>query len=88
MNTTTRGAVCAPRGPDILHYMEDQELRQRIEAMEVKIDAVYKTTHKLYVIFMVTAIISVAAIILPLIGLVFALPSFLSYYTNISNFQL
>jgi hypothetical protein len=38
--------------------------------------------------FFWTAIITVAAIILPLIGLAFAIPKMLSTYTDISNFGI
>ncbi len=65
--------------------MEDQELRQKIELLEAKLDEVQKLTKRIYKIFVWTGIITIAAIVLPLFGLLFAIPSFLNYYSNISN---
>jgi len=56
-----------------------------MDALEKKLDAVYVSSERMRVFFMWTVIISVAVVILPMIGLVFAIPSFLSTYTDIAN---
>jgi len=55
----------------------EPELSKRIDDMEKKIDAVYTSVEKTRKYFLWTLIISVAVIILPLIALVFLIPSFL-----------
>jgi len=63
----------------------DEELRQRLSVLEQKIDAMYASVEKLRKYFLWTLIITVVVMVLPLIGLIFALPSFLSYYGDISS---
>ncbi len=56
---------------------------ERLLALEQKIDAMSVVVKKLYRVFLITVIISVVAFVLPLIGLLFAIPSFLSTYASI-----
>lgn len=63
--------------------MEDQEFARRMDALEGKLDAVYQSSEKLRKLLMWMAIISVALFVLPLIGLLFAIPSFISTYSDI-----
>ena len=65
--------------------MEDQELRQRLDALEQKINDVFASAEKTRKYFLNVIIISVVAFVLPLIGLFFAIPSFLSTYTSIGG---
>jgi hypothetical protein len=67
--------------------VEDTELRQKIDSLEKKIDAVYVSAEKTRKYFMWTAIVTFVAFVLPLIGLAFAIPSFISSYANIANIQ-
>jgi hypothetical protein len=67
--------------------MEDAELRQKIDELERKIDAVYVSAEKTRKYFLGTIIVSVIAFVLPLIGLLFAIPSFISTYAQIGNIQ-
>ncbi len=60
----------------------DQELKQKIEEQGVKIDAIYKSVEKTRKYFLMTIWITVIAVVIPLIGLMFVLPSFLSNYTS------
>ena len=53
---------------------------QRIEELDKKIDAIYKSVEKTRKYFLWTMILSIAFFVLPLIGLVFVLPSFLNNY--------
>ncbi|MCR4325522.1 MAG: hypothetical protein NUV59_01825 [Patescibacteria group bacterium] len=65
--------------------MEDTELRQKLDAMEAQIARVEKTTRRIYRFFLVMVVVSVVAFALPLIGLLFAIPTLLSTYATIGN---
>jgi len=59
----------------------EQEILKEVKDNKATLEAILKSTEKTRKYFMWTLIITVAAIILPLIGLLFAVPSFLSSYT-------
>ena len=63
----------------------DPELKQKIEEQGAKIDAIYKSVEKTRKYFLMMVWITVIAVVLPLVGMVFVLPSFFSNYTNILN---
>ena len=63
----------------------DQNLENKIAELEKKIDATYESIEKVRKYMMWTAIATVAIIILPLIGLLFVIPSFISNYTEALN---
>jgi hypothetical protein len=60
----------------------DQELKQKIEEQCVKIDEIYKSVEKTRRYFLMIIWITIIAVVLPLVGLVFFLPSFLSNYSS------
>ncbi|PIQ80466.1 MAG: hypothetical protein CO042_04425 [Parcubacteria group bacterium CG_4_9_14_0_2_um_filter_41_8] len=51
-------------------------------SLEAKIDAIYASVEKTRKYFMWTLIITVALVVLPLIGLMFVLPSFIQGMTS------
>ena len=63
----------------------DQELREKVERIEKKLDAVYVSAEKTRKYFLGVIIVSVVAFVLPLIGLVFAIPTFLSTYSALGG---
>jgi len=65
----------------------DAELKQRLDALEKKIDATFVSAEKTRKYFLWTVIATLVAFVLPLIGLVFAIPQFLSLYSSIGNIQ-
>ena len=67
--------------------MDDQELRQKIEMLEKKIDAIYVSAEKTRKYILWTVIVTVALFVLPAIGLVFIIPQFISTYSGIMNIQ-
>ena len=69
----------------ISNGMEDSELGQKLDSLQQKIDAVYVSAEKTRKYFLTVVIVSVIAFVLPLIGLVFAVPSFLSTYSDIGG---
>ena len=60
----------------------DQDLQKKIEEQGIKIDAINKSVEKTRKYFLMIIWVTVIAVVLPLIGLIFVLPSFLSTYTN------
>ncbi len=56
----------------------DAELKNRLDALEKKLDAVYVSAEKTRKYFLAVIVVSVVAFVLPLIGLVFAIPAMLS----------
>lgn len=55
----------------------DQELKMRLDAQDAKLAAIYTSVEATRKYFKWTMIITIVLFILPLIGIVFAIPSFL-----------
>jgi type IV secretory pathway component VirB8 len=60
----------------------ETELKQLIEAQQKKIDEIYISVEKTRTYLWWTMIITVVLFVLPLVGLVFMIPSFISSYTT------
>ena len=56
----------------------EEDLIKRIDEQGVKIDAIYKSVEKTRKYFLIIIWISIICFVLPLIGLFFVLPSFIS----------
>ncbi len=54
----------------------------RLAVIEQKIDVMTKTVKRLNLYFMITIIISVGAVLLPAIGLIWAIPQFINVYSQ------
>ena len=63
----------------------DLETKNKLEELSVKIDAIYTSVEKSRKYFLVTMWITVLAIVLPMIGLMFVGPSFVNSYTSALN---
>lgn len=63
--------------------MEDAELRQKLDALEKKLDATYASAEKTRKYFLAVIVVSVVAFVLPLLGLVFAIPALLAGYADL-----
>ncbi|MCE9541130.1 hypothetical protein K8R03_01050 [Candidatus Kaiserbacteria bacterium] len=63
----------------------DDELRSRLDALEVKVDAAYNAAEKVRKYLFWTGVVTVALVVLPAVGLVFAIPSFISTYSSLSD---
>jgi len=59
-----------------------QDIFQKIEELEQKIDAIYRSVERMKKYFLWTLILSLAFFVLPLIAIIIFLPSFLNTYTN------
>jgi hypothetical protein len=60
----------------------DQEILQKLDEQNKKIDLIYSSVEKTRKYFLWTMIITVATVVLPLIALVFAIPWFLSVFSS------
>lgn len=67
--------------------MIDPELSARLDALEAKVEAAYKAAEQVRKWMFWTGVVTVALIVVPAIGLVFAIPQFLNYYQQIGNFN-
>ena len=65
----------------------ESDLDTRIAALEKKIDAIYVSTEKTRKYILSALIMTVVAFVLPLIGLMFAIPTFISTYSGLMNIQ-
>lgn len=60
----------------------DQELNKKLEMLESKIDAIYQSVEKTRKYFLIIVWVTILAIVVPMIGLVFALPAFMTNYVG------
>jgi hypothetical protein len=58
--------------------MEDQELQQKLLDLEKKIDAIYVSAERTRRYLLVTIIVTLFALVLPLVAFLFVTPSILS----------
>lgn len=66
----------------------DPVLQQKLDLLEKKVDAVYVSTEKTRKYFLWTLIATLIAFVLPLFGLMFAIPSLISTYSDLSSMGL
>ncbi|MSU56421.1 MAG: hypothetical protein EXS51_03930 [Candidatus Taylorbacteria bacterium] len=66
--------------------MNEEEIKQKLALLEQKIDAVYVSAEKTRKYFLAVIIVSVVTFVLPLIGLAFAIPSFLKTLNSFGGF--
>jgi len=60
----------------------DNDLLQKLEAQEKKIDDIFKSVEKTRKYFLWTLIITVVTLLLPLIGIIIIIPWFLKVMTS------
>jgi hypothetical protein len=58
------------------------DINKKLEDLEKKIDAIYVSVEKTRKYFFWTMIITIVVLVLPLIAMVFIIPSFISSYTS------
>ena len=64
--------------------MDEQAILAKLEEQNKKIDGIYKSVEKTRKYFLWTLIISIVVVVLPLIGLLFVIPQFLSLYSSLN----
>ncbi|TSD03084.1 MAG: hypothetical protein Athens071416_344 [Parcubacteria group bacterium Athens0714_16] len=60
----------------------NDEIKQKLEQQDVKLDAIYKSVEKTRKYFQMIFWVTIAMVVLPLIALLFMVPSFLSTYSS------
>ena len=65
-----------------MNNMEAEELKKKFEEQALKIDAIYKSVEKTRKYFLMTIWITVIAVVVPIIGLAFVIPSFMNNYVK------
>ncbi len=63
----------------------DPELKKKIDEQGTKIEAIYQSVEKTRKYFLIMTWVTILAILIPMIGLAFVLPSFMSNYTSTLN---
>ncbi len=66
--------------------MQNEEFTKKIEEMSVKIDEISNSVRQLKNYFKWVLIITIAMVVFPLIGLMFAIPSYLNTLNTITSF--
>lgn len=65
----------------------ESDLKQRLDELEKKLDATFQSAEKTRKYFLTALIATLVAFILPIIGLIFAIPQFISLYSSIGGIQ-
>ncbi len=60
----------------------EQETNKKLSELEEKIEKIYVSVEKTRKYFFWTMVITIVMLVLPAIGLIFAIPSFLNTYTQ------
>ncbi len=63
----------------------EQEILHRLEKNEEKLEAIFKSVEKMRRYFLWTLIITILVVLLPAVGLVFAIPKFMDTYSQIGG---
>lgn len=63
----------------------EPSLQQKLEEQAAKIDAIYVSVEKTRKYFLIILWVTIAMVVLPAIGLVFAIPAFIDTYTTSLN---
>ena len=65
--------------------MIDPELAAKLDEISAKADRAYRAAEKVRKYLFWTGVITIALIVIPLIGLAFAIPQFINTYTTTLN---
>jgi len=65
----------------------EKEILEKFRDQELKLEKIYQSCEKTRKYFLFTLIITIAAVILPIVGLIIAIPIFLSVF-NFGNLGL
>ena len=63
----------------------DQELKNKIDAQQIKIDAIYLSVEKTRKYFLIVTWVTILTLVVPMIGLAFFAPSVMNTYVNQLN---
>lgn len=60
----------------------EKEILEKFEAQDKKLEKIYLSIEKMRKYFLFALIVTIAAIVVPLIGLAFVIPKFLNIYSS------
>jgi len=60
----------------------DEQLKAQLDGLEARVNAIFISVEKTRKYFLWTMIITIAMVVLPIIGLAFAIPSVLNTYSS------
>ena len=60
----------------------ENEIDRKINALDVKIDAIYISVEKTRKYFFWTMVVTIVIVVLPVIGLLFVIPTFMNNYVG------
>ena len=60
----------------------EKEILEKFEAQDKKLEKIYLSIEKMRKYFLFALIVTIAAIVVPLIGLAFIIPKFLNIYSS------
>jgi len=60
----------------------EPETQKKIEEMDQKLNAIYTSVEKTRKYFLVTMWVTLAMVVLPILGLLFVIPAFLNSYSS------
>ena len=63
----------------------EQDIQAQLAQQEVKIDAIYESVEKTRKYFLMMLWVTLGAVALPLLGLLFAIPAFMSAYSSLDG---
>ena len=61
----------------------EQDIQKKLEEQDAKLDAIFASVEKTRKYFLVVMWITIALVVLPAIGLIFAIPAFISTYSGV-----
>jgi len=64
----------------------EQDILKKLEEQDKKLEAIYRSVEKTRKYFLWTLIITLAFIVLPLIGLIYAIPKMINVYSGLIGF--
>ena len=90
--TASRGREIFPSGKILVttercytFSMPNENISPRVDELEKKIDAIYVSVEKTRKYILTTMIITIIVVVLPVLGLFFALPSFMGTYNQLNS---
>ncbi len=60
----------------------EQDIQKKLEEQDAKLDAIFVSVEKTRKYFLIVTWITVILVVLPAIGLIFAIPAFIDTYTG------
>ncbi len=63
----------------------EQDIQNKLEEQDAKLDAIYVSVEKTRKYFQIVMWVTVALVVLPALGLVFVIPTFLNTYSSLDG---